>query len=375
MKKIQMVDLKSQYDKIKYEVDSSIQEVIDESTFINGPQVRVFSEELREYLGVESVITCGNGTDGLQIAMMALEFKLGDEVIVPAFTYIAAVEVIAVLGLVPVLVDVDPQTFLIDINKIEEKITDKTVAIIPVHLFGQCADMESLFRLADKHGLKIIEDAAQSIGAKYIFSDGRVAQSGTMGVIGVTSFFPSKNLGCFGDGGAMMTNNPELAERMKMIASHGQKRKYIHDAIGVNSRLDTLQAAVLRVKLKYLNGYIEARNAVAEKYDAAFKNHRNLQIPKRINQSSHVFHQYTLILKGIERESFSKYLAERGVPTMVYYPLPVHLQEAYRFLGYKKGDFPVSEALCKEVISLPMHTEMDEDQQAYIIKSINSFFE
>jgi dTDP-4-amino-4,6-dideoxygalactose transaminase len=375
MKKIQMVDLKSQYDKIKSEVDASMQEVIDQSAFINGPQVRLFSEELGKYLGVESVITCGNGTDGLQIAMMALDFKPGDEVIVPAFTYIAAVEVIAVLGLVPILVDVNPHTFLIDINKIEEKISHKTVAIIPVHLFGQCADMENLLRLADKHGLKIIEDAAQSIGAEYTFSDGKVAQSGTMGNIGVTSFFPSKNLGCFGDGGAMLTNNPELAEKMRMIASHGQKRKYIHDTIGVNSRLDTLQAAVLRVKLKYLNRYIEARNEVAEKYDAAFKNHHNLQIPMRMNQSSHVFHQYSLILKNIERESFSKYLAERGVPTMVYYPLPVHFQEAYRFLGYKKGDFPVAEVLCQEVISLPMHTEMEEEQQSYVIESINSFFE
>ena len=370
-----MVDLKSQYDKIKFEVDASIQEVIDQSAFINGPQVRLFSDELREYLGVESVITCGNGTDGLQIAMMALDFKPGDEVIVPAFTYIAAVEVIAVLGLVPIFVDVDPQTFLIDINKIEEKISNKTVAIIPVHLFGQCADMEYLLRLAEKHGLKIIEDAAQSIGSKYTFSDGRIAQSGTMGNVGVTSFFPSKNLGCFGDGGAMMTNNPELAERMKMIAGHGQKRKYIHDVIGVNSRLDTLQAAVLRVKLKYLGGYCMARKKVAENYDVAFKNHPNLQIPKRMNQSSHVFHQYTLRLKAIERESFSKYLAEKGVPTMVYYPMPVHLQKAYKLLGYKKGDFPVAEALCEEVISLPMHTEMEEEQQTYIIKSINSFFE
>lgn len=369
-----MVDLKSQYDKIKSEIDASMQEVIDQSAFINGPQVRAFSEELATYLGAGTVITCGNGTDGLQIAMMALDFKPGGEVIVPAFTYIAAVEVIAFLGLVPVLVDVDPQTFLIDTNKVEERISDKTVAIIPVHLFGQCADMEKLLILADKYGLKIIEDAAQSIGSVYTFSDGRVKQSGTMGDIGVTSFFPSKNLGCFGDGGAMFTNDPDLAEKMRMIASHGQKRKYIHNIIGINSRLDTLQAALLRVKLKHLNGYIEARNKVAVTYDKAFKNHPNLQIPKRANQTTHVFHQYTLRLKGIERDSFSEFLAEKNIPTMVYYPLPVHLQEGYRFLGYKKGDFPVAEAVSQGVISLPMHTEMEEEQQAYIIESINSFF-
>jgi UDP-2-acetamido-2-deoxy-ribo-hexuluronate aminotransferase len=375
MKKIQMVDLRSQYKKIKPQVDAAMQEVIDHSAFINGPQVRLFAEELREYLGCRHVVTCGNGTDGLQIAMMALGFKPGDEVIVPAFTYIAAVEAIALLGLKPVFVDVHPNTFQIDIAQIEEKITDRTACIIPVHLFGQCADMQKITQLAKKHQLKVLEDAAQSIGAEFVFEDGRKLHSGTIGDIGVTSFFPSKNLGCFGDGGAMMTNNPELAERMRMIASHGQKRKYIHDAIGVNSRLDTLQASVLRVKLKYLNRYTDARNKVAENYDAAFKNHPNLQIPVRMDQSSHVFHQYTLRLKEIERESFSKFLSEKGVPTMVYYPMPVHLQEAYKFLGYKKGDFPIAEALCQEVISLPMHTEMEDDQQAYIIKSINSFFE
>ncbi len=370
-----MVDLRSQYEKIKPEIDAAMQEVIDQSAFINGPQVRFFAEELREYLACNYVITCGNGTDGLQIAMMALGFKPGDEVIVPAFTYVAAVEAIVLLGLKPVFVDVDPWTYQIDVDQIEEKITDKTVCIIPVHLFGQCADMEKIMQLEEKYQLKVLEDAAQSIGAEYIFEDGKKMQSGTIGDIGVTSFFPSKNLGCFGDGGAMMTNNPELSEKMRMIASHGQKRKYIHDAIGVNSRLDTVQAAVLRVKLKYLDGYIKERNKVADKYDAAFKNHPNLQIPVRMRNSSHVFHQYTLRLKDVERESFSKYLDEKGVPTMVYYPMPVHLQEAYKFLGYKYGDFPVSEALCQDVISLPMHTEMEEEQQPYIIKSINSFFE
>ncbi|WP_373495274.1 DegT/DnrJ/EryC1/StrS family aminotransferase [Aquiflexum sp.] len=374
IKKIQMVDLRSQYEKIKPEIDAAMQEVIDQSAFINGPQVRLFAGELQEYLGCKHVVTCGNGTDGLQIAMMALGFKPSDEVIVPAFTYVAAVEAIALLGLKPVFVDVDPSTFQIDVDQLEEKITQKTVCIIPVHLFGQCADMEKIMQLATRHQLKLLEDAAQSIGAEYVFEDGRKMQSGTMGDIGITSFFPSKNLGCFGDGGAMMTNNPDLAERLRMIASHGQKRKYIHDAIGVNSRLDTLQAAVLQVKLKYLDSYIKSRNKVAEKYDAAFKYNPNLQIPVRMNGSSHTFHQYTLRLKDMERESFSKYLTEKGVPTMVYYPMPVHLQEAYKFLGHQKGDFPVAEALCGEVISLPMHTEMEDEQQAYIIKSINSFF-
>ncbi len=369
-----MVDLRSQYEKIKPEIDAAMQEVIDQSAFINGPQVRLFAGELQEYLGCKHVVTCGNGTDGLQIAMMALGFKPSDEVIVPAFTYVAAVEAIALLGLKPVFVDVDPSTFQIDVDQLEEKITQKTVCIIPVHLFGQCADMEKIMQLATRHQLKLLEDAAQSIGAEYVFEDGRKMQSGTMGDIGITSFFPSKNLGCFGDGGAMMTNNPDLAERLRMIASHGQKRKYIHDAIGVNSRLDTLQAAVLQVKLKYLDSYIKSRNKVAEKYDAAFKYNPNLQIPVRMNGSSHTFHQYTLRLKDMERESFSKYLTEKGVPTMVYYPMPVHLQEAYKFLGHQKGDFPVAEALCGEVISLPMHTEMEDEQQAYIIKSINSFF-
>ena len=375
MKKIQMVDLRSQYEKIKTEVDAAIQEVIDQTAFINGPQVRLFSEDLREYLGCKHVVTCGNGTDGLQIAMMALGFKPGDEVIVPGFTYIAAVEAIALLGLRPVFVDVNPDTFQIDVSQIEEKITKKTACLAPVHLFGQCADMEAVVQIAEKYGLKILEDAAQSIGAEYTFDDGRKAQSGTIGDIGVTSFFPSKNLGCFGDGGAMFTNNSELAERMRMIASHGQKRKYIHDAIGVNSRLDTLQAALLRVKLRYLDGYIEARNKVATSYDVAFQNLPHLQMPQRVNQSTHVFHQYTLKLRGIDRISFSKFLAEKGVPTMVYYPMPVHLQEAYKVFGYSKGDFPVSEALSSQVISLPMHTEMDEEQQAYIIRSIKSFFE
>jgi dTDP-4-amino-4,6-dideoxygalactose transaminase len=375
MKKIQMVDLKSQYDKIKTEVDTAMQEVINQSAFINGPQVRLFAEELREYLQTKYVITCGNGTDGLQMAMMALGFKQGDEVIVPAFTYIAAVEVIALLGLKPVLVDVDPDTFLIDVNLIEAKISEKTVAIVPVHLFGQCAEMEQILQIAVKFNLKVIEDAAQSIGSVYTFSDGRQAQSGTMGDIGVTSFFPSKNLGCFGDGGALFTNDHSLAEKMRMIGTHGQKQKYQHHTIGINSRLDTIQAAVLRVKLRHLDQYHEARKAVAEEYDKAFAGHPNIEIPKRITASKHVFHQYTLKLKGIRREEFSKYLAINGVPSMVYYPIPVHLQEAFRFYGYAEGDFPVAESLCKTVLSLPVHTEMEADQLSHIIASTKGFFE
>jgi UDP-2-acetamido-2-deoxy-ribo-hexuluronate aminotransferase len=375
MKKIQMVDLKSQYEKIKEEIDASLQEVIDQTAFINGPHVRLFADDLKQYLDCRYVIPCGNGTDGLQIAMMALDFKPGDEVIVPAFTYVAAVEVIALLGLKPVFVDVDPDTFQIDASKIESVITDKTVGIVPVHLFGQCAAMEPILEIAKKHGLKVIEDAAQSIGSVYRFSNGKESQSGTMGDIGVTSFFPSKNLGCFGDGGAVFTNDHDLAEKMRMISTHGQKKKYHHHIIGVNSRLDTIQAAMLRVKLRYLDQYNEARNEVAKAYDKAFENHPHISIPKRMAGSTHVFHQYTIKLKGVEREAFSKYLASYGIPTMVYYPVPVHLQLAFQSYGHQEGDFPISEQLCQEVISLPMHTEMEPEQLEHIISTINSFFQ
>lgn len=370
-----MVDLRSQYEKIKEEIDSAMQEVIDQTAFINGPHVRLFADDLKQYLDCRYVIPCGNGTDGLQIAMMALDFKPGDEVIVPAFTYVAAVEVIALLGLKPVFVDVDPDTFQIDVSKIESVISDRTVAIVPVHLFGQCSDMESIIEIAKQHGLKVIEDAAQSIGSVYKFGDGTVAQSGTMGDIGVTSFFPSKNLGCFGDGGALFTNDHDLAEKMRMISTHGQKKKYHHHVIGVNSRLDTIQAAMLRVKLRYLDQYIKARNEVAEAYDKAFGNHPHISIPKRIAASTHVFHQYTIKLKGVDREAFAKFLALSGIPTMVYYPVPVHLQVAYQSYGYKQGDFPISEKLCQEVISLPMHTEMDPEQLGHIISTVNNFFQ
>jgi dTDP-4-amino-4,6-dideoxygalactose transaminase len=375
MKKIQMVDLRSQYEKIKEEVDAAMQEVIDQTAFINGPQVRLFADELKQYLNCKYVIPCGNGTDALQIAMMALDFKPGDEIIVPAFTYIAAVEVIALLGLKPVFVDVDPNTFQIDTAKIESVISDKTVAIVPVHLFGQCSDMESILKIAKKHRLKVIEDAAQSIGSVYTFSDGNQAFSGTMGEIGTTSFFPSKNLGCFGDGGALFTNDHDLAEKMRMISTHGQKKKYHHHSLGVNSRLDTIQAAMLRVKLRYLEQYQNARNEVASAYDLAFENHPYISIPKRDSNSTHVFHQYTVKLDGVNRENFSKHLASFGIPTMVYYPVPVHLQVAYQNYGYQEGDFPVAEKLSQEVISLPIHTEMDPGQLELIINSINSFFQ
>ncbi|WP_113922874.1 DegT/DnrJ/EryC1/StrS family aminotransferase [Cognataquiflexum aquatile] len=374
MKKIQMVDLRSQYEKIKDEIDAAMQEVIDQTAFINGPHVRLFADELKQYLNCKYVIPCGNGTDGLQIAMMALDFKPGDEVIVPAFTYVAAVEVIALLGLKPVFVDVDPDTFQIDVAKIAPVISERTVAIVPVHLFGQCSDMESILEIAKQHRLKVIEDAAQSIGSVYRFRDWTVAQSGTMGDIGVTSFFPSKNLGCFGDGGALFTNDHDLAEKMRMISTHGQKKKYHHHTIGVNSRLDTIQAAMLRVKLRYLDGYIKARNEVAAAYDKAFDKHPHISIPKRVLESSHVFHQYTIKLKGVDREAFVKSLAFNGIPTMVYYPVPVHLQVAYQSYGCKQGDFPIAEKLCQEVISLPMHTEMEPEQLELIIDSIQSYF-
>lgn len=374
--KIQMVDLRSQYDLIKPEIDAAILEVIDQTAFINGPQVKKFAEELKDYTGAGFVIPCANGTDALQIAMMALGFKPGDEVIVPAFTYVATVEVIALLGLKPIFIDVIADTFELDVEQLESKITEKTVGIVTVHLFGQCSNMEEILKLARQYQVKVIEDTAQAIGAVFTFSDGRKAQAGTMGDIGTTSFFPSKNLGCYGDGGAMFTNDPVLAEKLHMIANHGQKKKYYHDSIGVNSRLDTIQAAILSVKLKYLDSYSKARNEVANQYDRAFSGHLKFQIPKRVLNSTHVFHQYTLRLeKSVDREQFKKYLADHGIPTMVYYPLPLHLQKAYIEYGGQEGQFPVSEALCKQVISLPIHTEMKEEEQNYIIQQILTYFQ
>lgn len=370
-----MVDLKSQYDRLKNEIDTAIQGVIDRSAFIRGEEVHVFAQQLGEYLEGTHVIPCGNGTDALQIALMALDFKPGDEVLVPAFTYIAAVEALALLGVTPVLVDVHPDTFQIDAGLLSSKISPKTKGIIPVHLYGQCADMGQIMAFARDNGLKVIEDAAQSLGASYTFGDGSQLPSGTIGDLGITSFFPSKTLGCFGDGGAVLIRNGALAESAQMIANHGQKKKYRHESIGVNSRLDTLQAAILLAKLPHLDSYISKRNQVAKAYNKAFAHHPQLRIPQRVPASTHVYHQFTLKVKDGLRDRLAQYLSGQGIPSMVYYPMPVHLQPAYAYLGHRAGDFPVAEQLCQEVLSLPIHTEMDKDQIEFIIYHVKKFFE
>lgn len=370
-----MVDLHGQYGRLKEDIDCAISEVLNTTAFINGPAVNLFANELASYNSVKHVIPCANGTDALQLAMMALDLKPGDEVIVPAFTYVATAEVIALLGLAPVFVDVHPETFLISVEDVEKAITSNTRAIVPVHLFGQCADMEAIMAIALEYNLYIIEDTAQAVGAEYTFSDGGVKKAGTIGHIGTTSFFPSKNLGCFGDGGAMFVNDDKLAERLRMIANHGQSVKYYHDIIGVNSRLDTLQAAVLRVKLPHLNDFCGRRNRSATFYDAALGDFTSLAIPKRTEQSNHVFHQYTLKCIGFNRAELQVFLQEKGIPTMVYYPVPLHLQKAYSHYGYKNGDFPVSEQLSAQVLSLPIHTEQDEAQLSFIAKNIIAFLE
>jgi UDP-2-acetamido-2-deoxy-ribo-hexuluronate aminotransferase len=372
-KKIQMVDLKSQYEKIKNEVDSAIQNVINTTTFINGPEVKAFQADLEKYLQVKHVIPCANGTDALQIAMMALDLKPGDEVITADFTYVATAEVIGLLGLKPVLVDVIPDTFDIDVTAIEKAITPKTKAIVPVHLFGQCANMEAIMAFAKKHNLYVIEDTAQAIGADYFYKDGSKQKAGTIGTIGCTSFFPSKNLGCYGDGGALFTNDDALAAKIRMIANHGQSVQYVHDSIGVNSRLDSIQAAILRVKLRDLDNYAKARNTVANYYDKAFANHPKIKTPARASFSNHVFHQYTLQLNGVDRVALKDYLASKEIPAMVYYPIPLHMQKAYIDPRYKAGDFPVTEKLCASVISLPMHTELEEETLKYITDSVLEF--
>lgn len=373
-KKIQMVDLKSQYEKIKPEVDAAIQNVLNNTAFINGPEVKSFQAELEQYLGARHVIPCANGTDALQIAMMALDLKPGDEVITADFTYVATAEVIALLGLKPVLVDVIPDTFDIDVKAIEKAITPKTKAIVPVHLFGQCANMEAVMELAKKNNLYVIEDTAQAIGAEYIDAGMNRKKAGTIGTIGCTSFFPSKNLGCYGDGGALFTNDDALAAKIRIIANHGQSTLYIHDSIGVNSRLDSIQAAVLRIKLRDLDNYAAARNKAAAYYDNAFANHPKLKTPVRAKYSTHVFHQYTLQLgEGIDRAAMREFLASRDIPAMIYYPIPLHLQKAYLDPRYKEGDFPVTEKLCASVLSLPMHTELDEETLKYITSSVLEF--
>lgn len=372
-KKIQMVDLKGQYLKIKDAVDKGIQEVIDNTAFINGPAVKEFQADLEKYLRVKHVIPCANGTDALQIAMMALGLKPGDEVITANFTYVATAEVIGLLGLTPVLVDVYADTFTIDVAAIEKAITPKTKAIVPVHLYGQCAEMDKIMELAKKHNLFVIEDVAQAIGADYTMPDGAKKKAGTIGTIGCTSFFPSKNLGCYGDGGAIYTNDDELAKKLKMIAHHGQSVQYVHDVLGVNSRLDTIQAAVLKVKLQHLDEYAAARNRAADFYDKKFASHPKVKIPVRAKNSTHVFHQYTLQLNGVDRNKMREYLQERNIPSMIYYPIPLHLQNAYKSERYKAGDFPVTEKLCASVISLPMHTEMDEETLNYISDNVLNF--
>lgn len=368
-----MVDLVGQYHKIKSEVDQAIQNVLETAAFINGPEVKNFQASLEKYLGCTSVIPCANGTDALQVAMMALGLKPGDEVITANFTYVATAEVIALLGLKPVLVEVDPETFTIDPEAIEKAVTDKTKAIVPVHLFGQCADMEKIMKIADKHKLYVIEDVAQAIGSDYTYSDGSTKKAGTIGTVGCTSFFPSKNLGCYGDGGAIYTNDAELGKKIRMICNHGQSVQYYHDSIGVNSRLDSIQAAVLNIKLKHLDDYAAARNKAAAFYDKAFSNIKGITIPKRAKNSTHVFHQYTLLLDGIDRNGLREFLASRDIPSMIYYPVPLHMQKAYLDPRYKEGDFPITERLCRSVISLPMHTELDEQTLEFITSSVISY--
>jgi dTDP-4-amino-4,6-dideoxygalactose transaminase len=366
MKKIQMVDLQTQYQHIKEDIDRGIQAVIDSASFIKGPAVASFQSNLEAYSGAKHVIPVGNGTDALQIALMALDLKPGDEVITPTFTFIATAEVVALLGLKPVVVDVDWDTMNISIEAVRKAITPKTRAIVPVHLFGQCADMESLMKIARENKLVIIEDACQAIGSIYTFSNGTQKQAATMGEIGCTSFFPSKNLGCYGDGGAIFTNNDELAAKMRAIANHGMVVRYYHDTVGVNSRLDSIQAAVLDAKLPHLNEYIAARQAAAAYYDKAFANHPNILIPARSQQSTHVFHQYTLRLDGVDRDALREALAKHDIPAMIYYPVPLHLQKAYQDSRYQEGAFPVAEKLASCVLSLPMHTELDNEQLEYI---------
>ncbi|MFY0712506.1 DegT/DnrJ/EryC1/StrS family aminotransferase [Seonamhaeicola sp. NFXS20] len=374
MKKIQMVDLKGQYSGIKDVVNPSIQEVIETTSFINGPKVHEFQKNLENYLNVKHVIPCANGTDALQIAMMGLGLKPGDEVITADFTFAATVEVIALLKLTPVLVDVNEDDFNINIEAVKKAITPKTKAIVPVHLFGQCANMEAIVELAKAHNLFIIEDTAQAIGANYTFANGEKVKVGTIGDVGATSFFPSKNLGCYGDGGAIFTNNDELAHTIRGIVNHGMYERYHHDVVGVNSRLDSIQAAVLDVKLPLLDSYNESRRLAANKYDKAFENIENIETPYRYGaEDNHVFHQYTLKVKGVDRDALAKHLNEKGIPCGVYYPIPLHKQKAYADDRYNEEDFKVTNTLVKQVISLPMHTELDDEQIEYITSTVIKF--
>lgn len=375
MKKIQMVDLGGQYGKIKNEILEAVEKCIESTAYINGPAVNEFQRDLEAYLGVKHVIPCANGTDALQIAMMALGLERGDEVICPAFTYVATAEVIGLLGLRPVMVDVDAETFNIATASIEKAITPKTKAIVPVHLYGQSAGMEQILAIAKKHNLYVIEDNAQALGSNYYFSESKQAKkTGTIGHIGCTSFFPSKNLGCYGDGGALMTNDDALANKIRMIANHGQSKKYYHSVLGCNSRLDTVQAEVLKIKLKHLDEYAAARNKMAAYYDRHLSTIAGIEIPARAAYANHVFHQYTLKIKDNKRDALKKHLEEKGIPSMIYYPLPLYKQDAFSQYAEPGFALPVTEQLCSEVLSLPIHTEYDEEVLHFIVTEISNFF-
>jgi len=365
-----MVDTKNQYLKIKTEVDAAIAEVLDSAAYIGGKFVQSFTQSLNNYIGTKHTITCANGTDALQIAMMALDLQPGDEVITPSFTYIATTEVVALLRLKPVFVEVDKDTFCIDVEAIKKAITPKTKAIVPVHLYGHAANMEAIMQIADEHNLYVIEDNAQAIGCDYTFNNGTVKKTGSIGHIGCTSFYPSKNLGAFGDGGAIFTNDDVLAEKMKKIANHGQSVRYYHDVVGCNSRLDAIQAAVLDIKIKHLDSYIEARNNAASFYNAAFQNHPAIQIPQIASYSNHVFHQYTLILNGVDRDALNTQLAALKIPSMIYYPVPGHKQKMFASFGLSETDLPTTDWLTERVISLPMHTELETEQLEFITSNI-----
>lgn len=368
-----MVDLQGQYEKIKDKIKPAFDHILDTAYYINGPEVKEFQQDLEKYLNVKHVIPCANGTDALQIAMMGLGLKPGDEVITVDFTFAATVEVIALLGLTPVLIDVEKDTFNMDIQALKKAITPKTKAIVPVHLFGQCANMEEILKIAKEHNLFVIEDNAQAIGADYTFSDGTKKKSGTMGNVGTTSFFPSKNLGCYGDGGAIFTNDDDLAHTIRGIVNHGMYKRYYHDVVGVNSRLDSLQAAVLKIKLPLLDNYCDARRNAADFYTNAFAKCNKIETPVTSDFTSHVFHQYTLKLKGIDRDALHKHLLDKGIPNAIYYPVPLHNQKAYQDKRYNEEDFKVTNELCKTVISLPMHTELDQEQQQFIVDAVLEF--
>lgn len=373
MRPLQMVDLKSQYEKIKPAIEQGIASVLDNNCYINGPQVKSFQKNLENYLGVKHVIPCANGTDALQIAMMGLGLKAGDEVITVDFTFAATVEVIALLGLTPVLIDVDSNSFNMSVEALEKAITPKTKAIVPVHLFGQCAAMEAILKIAEKHNLYVIEDTAQAIGSDYHFSGGKKQKAGTIGTVGTTSFFPSKNLGCYGDGGAIFTNDDQLAQNLSGIVNHGMYQRYHHDIVGVNSRLDSIQAAVLDVKLNHLDAYCKARQVAATYYNEGFEDTEAVATPTISDFTTHVFHQYTLKISNGKRDALHQHLNAQGIPNAIYYPIPLHHQKAYRDERYQEANFTVSNELCKTVISLPMHTELDHEQQDFIIKTINNF--